>query len=147
LCPTASGLAPDQTHRAVIQPERGWDQWAFVGFSVGHHIPDQSYSLILGILAALILLSGAGLWHFGRSLPWGTLGTKTRAAWNWLGDTGQLLLTALVGGLLYLSTALTFGNDLIAFSRRFGDTLPILVTALTAGLFYFSPSFLVALAS
>jgi O-antigen ligase len=145
--PVASTLTPDQPHHALIQPERGWDQWAFAGFSVGHHFPDNGYSLILGVLAAIILLSGAGMWHFGRGLDWGGLGTKTRATWNWLGDTGQLLLTALVGGLLYLSTSLTFGNELIAFSRRFGDTLPILVTALTAGLFYFSPSFLVAIAS
>src|SRR6185436_10883881 len=147
VIPVASGLAPDQPHHAIIQPERGWDQWAFVGFSVGHHFPDNGYSLILGVLAAIILLSGAGLWHFSHGLPWQTLETKTRATWNWLGDIGQLLLTALVGGLLYLSTSLTFGNELIAFSRRFGDTLPILVTALTAGLFYFSPSFLVAIAS
>ena len=147
LIPIASSLAPDQPHHALIQPERGWDQWAFVGFSVGHQFPDNGYSLILGVLAATILLSIAGLWHFGRGLAWQAFETKARAAWNWLGATGQLLLTALVGGLLYLSTSLTFGNDLIAFSRRFGDTLPILVTALTAGLFYFSPSLLVAVTS
>ncbi len=145
--PVASGLAPDQPHTAVIYPERGWDQWAFVSFSVGRQIPLANYRIALGLLITAALLSLFGLWRFGRGLVRGAAGARVRAAWERLGATGQLVLTALVGGLLYLSSWLTFGNDVIAISRRFGDSLPIVVTALTAGLFYFSPSALLALAA
>ena len=143
--PVASGLAHDRTHTAVIYPERGWDQWAFAGFSVGRQLPITNYRIALGLLMTTTLLSALGVWRFGRGLAWGGAGAKVRAAWERLGATGQLLLTALVGGLLYLASWLTFGDDMISFTRRFGDTTPILLTALTAGLFYFSPSFLLAL--
>jgi O-antigen ligase len=141
--PVASGLAPDRVHTAVIHPERGWEQWAFVGFAVGRHVPNQGYSLALGALAAIALLSLVGVWRFGR----GAFGDRVHAAWRRLGAAGQLALTASVGGLLYATTWLTFGDELAAVSRRSGDALPIVVTALTAGLFYFSPSFVVALLS
>ena len=145
--PVASGLAHDRTHTAVIYPERGWDQWAFAGFSVGRQLPITNYRIALGLLMTTTLLSALGVWRFGRGLAWGGAGAKVRAAWERLGATGQLVLTMLVGGLLYLASWLTFGDDMISFTRRFGDTTPILLTALTAGLFYFSPSFVIALAA
>src|SRR5262249_48341591 len=37
--PVASGLDPDGVHTAIIQPNRGWDQWAMAGFSVGRTAP------------------------------------------------------------------------------------------------------------
>ncbi|MGH2523808.1 MAG: beta-galactosidase, partial [Anaerolineales bacterium] len=59
--PVASGLAPDQPHMAVIHPERGWDQWAFVGFSVGRRLSDRDFKLALGLLAAVAFTSAAGV--------------------------------------------------------------------------------------
>ncbi len=145
--PVASGLALDRTHTAVIYPERGWDQWAFAGFSVGRQLPITHDWIALGLLTTTALLSALGVWRFGRGLAFKGAGARVREAWERLGATGQLLLTALAGGLLYLASWLTFGEDMISFTRRFGDTTPILLTALTAGLFYFSPSFLLALAA
>ena len=144
--PVASGLA-DGVHTVVIQPERGWDQWAIAGFSIGHQSPITTYVIILITLLAVALLALCGAFHFGRQLDWGVVGAFARAQWERLGSTGQLALTALVGALLYLSSWLTFGDDLVAVSRRSGDALPIAVTAFTAGLFYFSPSFLLAVLS
>lgn len=140
----ASGLDPDQTHVVVIEPERGWGQWALVGFSVGRSLPASEFALAVGGLLALATLGLAGVIDFGRAPAWGRAGAALRGVWARLGDTGQLLLTALAGAVLFLSTWLTLETDVTAFTRRFGDTAPLLVTALTAGVFYFSPSFLVA---
>jgi O-antigen ligase len=143
--PVASGLDPNHVHVAVIQPERGWDQWAFVGFSVGRCLPAQEFQLALSGLVALGVLGALGATYFGRSLAWGATGEKVRAVWQRLGDAGQLALTALVGGLLFLSAWVTFDTQITTFTRRFGDAAPLVITALTAGLFYFSPSFIVAM--
>jgi O-antigen ligase len=145
--PVASGLNPDQAHTAVIQPDRGWDQWAFVGFSVGRSVPPAGLIAWLGLLALAAVLGGWGAWHFGRRFNWGLAGRAMRRGWDGLGGAGQIVVTAAFGALLYLTSWLTWGNDVIAVSRRFGDTLPIAVTALTAGLFYFSPSLVLALLS
>ncbi len=142
--PVASGLAPDQSHTAVIQPERGWDQWAFVGFSVGQRAPAEEFQIALGALGALGVLSVAGLIYFRHAFNWGGLSQRLASIWRSLSHGSQVLLTAIVSGLLYFSAWLTLETEITAFTRRFGDAAPILVTALTAGLFYFSPSFLVA---
>jgi O-antigen ligase len=145
--PVAAGLDPDQVHTAVIKPDRGWDQWAIAGFSVGRAVPPAGRLAWLSLLALAAVLSGWGTWRFGRRLDWGNSGLIARGLWARLGTAGQIVVTGAVGGLLYLTSWLTWGNDVIAVSRRFGDTWPIAVTALTAGLFYFSPSLVLALLS
>lgn len=143
--PVASGLDPNATHTAIIQPELGWDQWALVGFAVGQRLPDNGYSLILGLLMGVLFISALGVWHFGRQLNWGAVGVWWRAVWQSLGATGQLVLAALVSGVLSLTAWLTFGDDMVVVTRRFGDALPLALTALTAGLLYFSPPLLIGL--
>ncbi len=143
--PVASGLDPNTIHTAIIQPELGWDQWAFVGFSVGQRLPDNGYSVTLGMLMGVFFMSALGVWHFGRQLNWGAVGARWRARWARLGVTGQLTLAALLSGVLTLTAWLTFGDDLVVVTRRFGDALPLALTALTAGLLYFSPPLLIGL--
>jgi O-antigen ligase len=143
--PVAAGLDPAQPHMAVITPVRGWGQWAFAGFSVGRTTPSLPFAAWAGALALLAMTSAAGAWHFGTRLNWGDAGARLRAGWERIGTAGQIAVTALAGALLYLTSWLTWGNDVIVVSRRFGDTLPIAVTALTAGLFYFSPSLVLTL--
>lgn len=147
VIPVASGLDPERTHVAVIEPERGWGQWALAGFSVGRRLPTAEFHLAVGGLLALALLSLGGAVYFGRALAWGRVGAGLRAAWSRLGDAGQVLSTLLLSSFVFLSAWLTFETELTTFTRRFGDAAPLTLTALTAGLFYFSPSFLLALAA
>lgn len=146
--PVAAALAPGRAHTAVIRPERGWDQWAFVGFSVGQVWPGtRTYRALvvgLGLLAGLAL---AGAVYFGRRLDWAARRQRAGRAWQRLGDTGQLVLTAAASAVLYATSWLTWGHELVAVTRRFGDTWPLALTALSAGLFYFSPSLVLALLS
>jgi O-antigen ligase len=143
----ASGLPLDRTHTAVIRPERGWGQWALAGFSVGRRESSLAFGLWMAGLVAVALAAAANMWRLRRAAGWPELASRFRCAWRRLGDRGQLALTAATGGLLYLTSWLTWGSDLANVTRRFGDALPIAVTALTAGLFYFSPSLLLALAA
>ncbi|MEP7356196.1 MAG: hypothetical protein ABI847_03090, partial [Anaerolineales bacterium] len=140
--PVAAGLDPAVVHTAVIEPDRGWGQWALAGFSVGQRLPATAARLWLGLLAGLAVLSATGLWYFGRGLHLGHSGAALGRAWDRLGGLGQAIVTAVAGALLYATAWLTWGSDVLAVSRRFGDSLPIALTALTAGLFYFSPSLL-----
>lgn len=137
----ADGLDPNTTHTVVIQPERGWDQWAVAGFAVGYRPPTGEFHAAVGGLLTLAGLSALGLWRWGRTAQ--TL-QNFRSRLN---ATAQVLTASLVSVLLYFSAWLTFDAQITAFTRRFGDMTPILLTALTAGIFYFSPSFLVALAA
>lgn len=147
VIPVASGLDPDRTHVAIVEPERGWGQWALAGFSVGRRLPTAEFHLALGGLLALALMSLGGAVYLGRALEWSQFDAALRGAWARLGDAGQLLSTFLLSTLVFLSTWLTFEAEITAFTRRFGDAAPLALTALTAGLFYFSPSFLLALAA
>ena len=143
LVPVAAGLDPEEIHTAVVEPERGWGQWALAGFSVGRRTPASAAHLWLAMLASAAVISAAGVWYFGRGLQWGRP-AGLRGAWDRLGSFGQAAITVAAGGLLYLTAWLTWGSDVMSVSRRFGDGLPITLTALSAGLFYFSPSLLVA---
>jgi len=138
--PVAAGLDPEAIHTAVIEPERGWDQWAIAGFAVGRRRPVEAFGLALSAALVLVSLGLVGTLAFGRGLKMDGLA----AAWRRLGEAGQLALTAVVGAGLYLSAWLAFESELAGLTRRAGDTVPLLITALTAGLFYFSPSFVVA---
>jgi O-antigen ligase len=142
--PVAAGLDPDEIHTAVVEPERGWGQWALAGFSVGRRTPAGTARLWLALLASAAAISAASAWCLGRGLQWGRA-AGLRVAWARLGSLGQAAVTATAGGLLYLTAWLTWGSEVMSVSRRFGDGLPITLTALSAGLFYFSPSLLVGL--
>lgn len=141
VIPIASGLAPDQTHEAVIVPERGWGQWALAGFAVGAPALASYLPALVAALTALGALAVA--WRTGRGLT----GDALAAGWARLGDLGQTAATAGAGVVLVASAWATWETSVTALTRRFGDAGPILVTALTAGLFYWSPSFLLALAA
>lgn len=143
----ADGLDANQTHTVVIQPERGWDQWAVAGFAVGNRLPAGEFFGAVALLLAVSGLSAFGLWWWGRQLAWGRAAQAVQKLWSSLSATVQVLITAFVSVLLYFSAWLTLDTQITTFTRRFGDAVPILFTALTAGIFYFSPSFLVALAA
>lgn len=145
VIPVASGLDPNTPHTLSIEPDRGWDQWAIAGFSVGNRLPAGDFFMAAGGLLALTVVSLFGLWTFRGAIRWGHFGRWAMSLWQRLGNTGQLLSTFLLSSLLFFTAWLTFDTQVTTFTRRFGDTAPLLVTALTAGLFYFSPSVIIAI--
>ncbi len=135
--PVARGLDADATHVAVIRPQRGWDQWAIVGYAVGRRAPDGGFAWALAIAVGLICAGLLGLAFSLRRLNW---------AWVEQARVGPATLVTLATGvLMYLSTWLSWEGPVTAVSRRLGDAPALLLTALTAGVFYFSPSVWLAL--
>jgi hypothetical protein len=134
--PLAEGLNPDELHRAHIEAERGWDQWAVVGFAVGSTVDTTASDLLAGALGLIALGCLGGALCLGRGLPWGI-------ALSWLTDrigAGLHLALSLGAALaVWLGAALTWGGLIPDLTRRLGDGPSLLLTALTAGLFYFSP--------
>jgi hypothetical protein len=96
----AAGLAASRTHTAVIVPERGWDQWALAGFSVGGPPPSPGYRWAFAGLFGFALLAGVGAWYWGRGLVWEAAARRSLALWSRLGDAGQTGLAAAAGVLL-----------------------------------------------
>jgi O-antigen ligase len=134
-------------HTVEITADRGWDQWALAGWSVGYHPDDTVFKWSLIGLSLLALASLVGVIIIGRQMEWRALGRATSAAWNRLSQIAQVLLTAATTGLLWLSAWMTWGVEAGNAFRRLGDGVGITATLAAAGLFYYSPWFLLTLLS
>ncbi len=141
LLPLAAGLHPGR-HTATIRAERGWNQWAIVGFSVGNAPQRETLVHNLTSLAALALLALFGLIISARGLA-----ASLRISLFGLGERANILLALGVAMLFWLSAGMAWGQTLPQLFRRQTDALPLALTAFSAGLFYFSPWLLLTLGS
>jgi len=138
IIPVARHLAPGR-HTAEIVAERGWDQWALVGFSSAN-LPDQRpFQRALAVLAlAALVLAGGVVWT-GRRAGWGKIGQRVSAALAALGRLGQCLLTAAVAGLFALSGWLTWLAPAGGPFRRLGEGPQSMILAAVAAVYFLSP--------
>ncbi len=141
LLPLAADLRPGR-HTATIRAERGWEQWAIVGFSVGNAPPRATLVRNLTTLAALALIALLGLIISFRRYT-----AQLRVSMLALGKRANVLLALGLAALFWLSAGMTWGQTLPQVFRRQSDALPLAVTVLSAGLFYFSPWLLLTLGS
>jgi O-antigen ligase len=142
----ADNLDPSNPHTAHIEAERGWDQWALVGFAVGSKIDTGRYDWLAGGLLVLTVALTILAIRVGRRLAW--MAALNRAG-KWLssrtGEVVHLLLSAGAALAVWAGAALTWGGILPNLLRRMGDGPSLVITALTAGIFYFSPWLLLTL--
>ncbi len=133
---------------AHLEAERGWDQWALIGYAVGAQIVTWRHDL----LAATLLLVGVGA--LGSSM-WLSRGLRWRAALDRLagglasrlGSAVHLALSLAAALAAWIGAALTWGGLIPELVRRLGDTPSLILTALTAGVFYFSPWLVLTIAA
>jgi O-antigen ligase len=144
--PVAEDLPPGP-HEVTLTAERGWDQWALAGWSVGYRPPAGLYRTGLIGLALLALACVVGLVLAGRHVEWGRLGRAVAATRRQLSEGLQVALTALTTLLLWISAWMTWGVEAGGVFRRLGDGVGITATLAAAGLFYYSPWFLLTLLS
>lgn len=145
----ATRLDADQLHLAHIEAERGWDQWAIVGYVVGmRDVRLIQYEIAVFALVILAVLLVAVIVYQTRNMEITNPLTQF-VAWATvrLGSMTQFGLTLITALALWIGAALTWGGLLPDVFRRLGDGPSLLLTALTAGFFYFSPWLILTLAS
>ncbi len=136
--PVASGLA-DTDHVAEIVAERGWNQWSFIGWSVGRAEDRSGLNAAYGLLLLSGLLLAAGAVYFGRTADWGRLGREVSARWSRLSSSRQTIVAVLTALIVYATAWMTWGVDLASAYRRAGDTANLIATLAAATIFYISP--------
>ena len=142
MLPLASGLRPGR-HTATIRAERGWDQWAIVGFSVGNTPPQATLVRKMTSLASLALLALVGL----ITITSRECRAPLRASFIALGERANVLIALGLAALFWISAGFVWGQTIPQLFRRQSDALPLVLTAFSAGLFYFSPWQLLGLGS
>ena len=144
--PIAAGLS-DGEHTVEIVTERGWNQWSLIGWSIGQ--TDDRSALDAGLLllglAGLALTYGAV--HNARRAAWGALGRGLSSIYGRLGNTGQIVLTAIAAAVFYASAWLTWGAEAASTYRRLGDPANVALTLAAATLFSLSPWLILTLIS
>lgn len=130
----ARGLT-DEVHTAEIVAERGWGQWALVGFSVGRS-PLSTLPSTLPLL--LLTLVGAGF-ATGLGLAATRAIREARGAGGSLHALRSTLYAAIAALSFYATTWLTWGQGAESYYRRLSEGFQLGLTAAAAAVFYYSP--------
>lgn len=133
---------PPGPHVLELVAERGWDQWALNGFSVGYRPAGVTNPSLIPGLLALALIMAALATIASRGAEWGTFGKTVHGAYSRMSDRAQLLLTTGAAALVSLTGWLTWGQDALGVYRRLGDAGQLAATAAAATVFYVTPSFI-----
>ena len=138
LEPIATNLEPGW-HTLVVEAERGWDQWALHGFSVGYRPDARQHQWAQAGLLALAVVLGGMAFRLGRRTAW-PLGR-----WGeWFAGVSATVQGGLVFGaaaVLSLAGWFTWGAQLGGIYRRLDDVPQLALIGLSAGLFYVTPWF------
>ena len=144
--PIATGLVPT-THYVMIVTERGWNQWSFIGWSVGREEDRSGLNLMYALLLGSGVLLLYGTICNARRVQWREVGGFVSAAYARLSNGKQIALTIITSLIVYATAWLTWGVDIATAYRRAGDTANLLATLATATIFYVSPWLILTLIS
>jgi O-antigen ligase len=133
---TVAKNLPDGYHEAEIVAERGWGQWAIVGWAIGRGATQGFPFLPLGLgVAALLALTvtGCGCWRYREPLCDSLLLLLDR--FRTLDEQAALGITAATAILLYVSTGPAFSLIAVALLAvlllmRPATGLPLIAVAL-----------------
>lgn len=144
--PIATGLS-DGEHVVDIVTERGWNQWSFIGWSVGREADRGAFNAILAVCLSLGSICAYGAIRQARRTRWREAGGVIAAAYARLSGGKQIALTTITALIVYASAWLTWGVDLAAAYRRLGDGANLIATLATATIFYVSPWLILTIVS
>ena len=140
----ASGLGPGE-HVAEISVDRGWNQWALIGWSARAAAPDARVAASQRVLPVLLLLSavlfGVTTWR-ARWRAW------LRERWTRKGKPGQplpLWRTVAAGLLLWLTSSLAWAQDAAQAWHSLGLPVHVTVSGLVSGVLFWSPLLVLSL--
>ena len=140
LIPIANNLEPGK-HIVRIRADRGWGQWAIVGFSVGNkHAYDSS---IITLFALLLFCAASGYMVFHHKIIRAFLSDMIVYFTNRV----NMLFTLCLGTVFWISAGMTWGQNLPQLFVRQNELVPLAVTTLSALAYYVSPWLLLSLLS
>jgi O-antigen ligase len=141
--PVARGLGPGE-HTAEIVVDRGWNQWALLGWSTrtvdtgaAGASTGSVPALVLGLLAMLglvIAVPRADVPGAGRAL-----GAQLRR----LNDIDGKAVIA--GGLLWLTATLAWAQDAATAYRALGWPVNVALSGITSAVLFWSPALIISL--
>jgi hypothetical protein len=132
--PVASGLGPGE-HVAEITVDRGWNQWALIGWSARGPAVLRADAVPLWLLPLFALLAlGGALWSWPR------------AAWRFARAGRVVSWKAVATGIgLWLASSMTWAQDAATAWRNIGLPLNSALGATASALLFWSPLLIASL--
>ena len=141
LIPIANNLKPGK-HVAKIRAERGWDQWAIVGFSVGNE-PIYDSIVITLVVSIFIFVVACSYMVFNHKYIQAFLNNIIL----YFNNRVNMLITLCLGTVFWISAGMTWGQNVPKLFIRQNELLPLAVTTISAVVYYASPWLIVSLLS
>mgnify|MGYP000577798305 CR=1 FL=1 len=141
LVPVARALG-EGVHTLRLVADRGWDQWALVGFAVGAADLAEPYNrqIVLAIFSSL--LSAAALAYDAAQLPWRNITARVRTVLRPLSGLTTFILAVVAALLMMIGMLLTWRDAVPDIFRR--EPIQLGIAILTGGLLYLNPAFVLA---
>lgn len=142
--PVASGLGPGE-HVAEITVDRGWNQWALIGWSARAAAPDARVAVSQRVLPAVLLLSAMLFVVTTRRARW--IGWM-RARWTRADEPGQALplwRTIAAGLVLWATSALAWAQDAAQAWHSLSLPVHVTISGLVSGVLFWSPLLVLSL--
>jgi len=132
-------------HTAEITIDRGWNQWALIGWSSRATHPSAQSSAVVQWLAALAGLGALAI--VAWSMPRAQWPAAARAiARRWTRCDRPLTWQALTAGLLFwLTASMTWAQDAAQAYRNLGTPANVVISALVSAVAFWSPVFVISL--
>jgi O-antigen ligase len=144
--PVANNLGPGE-HTAEVYVDRGWNQWALIGWS-SRSIFDFRFQILDWVAVAIGVASAIALVAFVPRAHWGQW-FKERWALTYRPSsvvrrpfTWQAILLGLIA---WLTASLTWAQDAATAYRNLGTAPQVALSGLISGVLFWSPVFVLSL--
>ncbi len=143
--PVANGLGPGE-HVAEITVDRGWNQWALIGWSSAS-AHDTQLPAFGAIAIGISVLSGLALIVLAPRARWREwlTGAIARLRGRRLNASQMNARAIAVALLLWLTAALTWAQDAATAYRNLGLGPGVVITGLASGVLFWSPVMVISL--
>mgnify|MGYP005836037573 CR=1 FL=1 len=142
LTPVARNLG-DGVHRARIRADRGWDQWALMGFAVGTEDKTAPYHHQIALAALSACLAGISMVIFGRQISWLPTARVLHGLLMRISEARRLMLAALASLIMMTGLLMTWRDAAPEFLRR--EPVQLGLAIASAGLLYLNPAIIISI--
>ncbi len=142
LVTVARGLA-DTDHVLRAAADRGWDQWALVGYGVSSGDLSAPYQAQMAIALLSTLITGATALVTASSIDWSPFVQRTTLLWRGASAAAQITFSIITSLVLLIGMFITWDDSTPSFFRR--EPVQIGIAIITAGVIYLEPGLIITL--